>query len=274
MKKILLAFDGTNFSDGAFEFARRLNEAEPVLLTGVFLPQADYAGLWVYGDGMGVPVLTPLINDDEEQEEIAKNVERFSQRCIANSIDFRVHKSLFDFAVPQLVTETRFADLLIIGSEVFYKSFEHGPNEKLKEVLRRSECPVIIVPEKFDFPENIILTYDGSDSSVFAIKQFAYLFPQLCSNNAILVYMTREENKEMPEAQNIEELTARHFTNLELSMITASPKKYFNSWLMEKKNVMVVAGSYGRSGISDMFSKSFIADIIAEHQFPIFIWHK
>ena len=40
MKKILIAFDGTHFSDGAFEFARRVNELQPILLTGVFLPQA------------------------------------------------------------------------------------------------------------------------------------------------------------------------------------------------------------------------------------------
>ena len=37
MKKILLAFDVTDFSEGIFEFARaRLNELHPVLLTGVF----------------------------------------------------------------------------------------------------------------------------------------------------------------------------------------------------------------------------------------------
>lgn len=274
MKKVLLAFDGTNFSEGAFEFARKLNETEPILLTGVFLPQADYAGLWVYGDGMGVPVLSPLINDAEEDEEIAANIEKFSQRCITNGIDFRIHKSLFDFAVPQLVSETRFADLLILGSEVFYKSFEHGPSDKLKEALRKTECPVIIVPEKFDFPENIILTYDGNDSSVFAIKQFSYLFPEMCSNNAILVYMTTDESREMPEQQNIEELAARHFSNLELSTINASPKKYFTAWLRDKKNVLVVAGSYGHSGFADMFSKSFVADVITEHRLPIFIWHK
>ena len=37
MKKILLAFDGTHFSNGAFQFARELNELEPALVTGAFL---------------------------------------------------------------------------------------------------------------------------------------------------------------------------------------------------------------------------------------------
>jgi hypothetical protein len=39
MKKILIAFDGIHFSKSAFEFAKKLNEVSPVLLTGVFLPQ-------------------------------------------------------------------------------------------------------------------------------------------------------------------------------------------------------------------------------------------
>ena len=41
MKKILLAFEGSHFSEGAFEFARKLNELSPVQLTGVFLPQIE-----------------------------------------------------------------------------------------------------------------------------------------------------------------------------------------------------------------------------------------
>ena len=48
MKKVLLVFDGTNFSEGAFEFVRRLNELQPLLVTAVFTPQVDYASLWSY----------------------------------------------------------------------------------------------------------------------------------------------------------------------------------------------------------------------------------
>ena len=45
MKKILLVFDGINFSEGAFEFARRLNEKNKILATAVFIPQVNYANL-------------------------------------------------------------------------------------------------------------------------------------------------------------------------------------------------------------------------------------
>jgi hypothetical protein len=53
MKKILLAFDDSHFSTGAFEFARQLNDLRPILLTGVFIPQLSYANLWSYATGIG-----------------------------------------------------------------------------------------------------------------------------------------------------------------------------------------------------------------------------
>ena len=95
--------------------------------------------------------------------------------------------------IPELTKETRFADLLIIGSEIFFKNIsDNDSNIFLKHTLQHTECPVMVVPEKFYFPSQNILAYDGSASSVFAIKQFAYLFPDLCDNKTILVYATEE----------------------------------------------------------------------------------
>ena len=45
MKKILLAFDGVQFSKSAFDFARQLNDLHPILLTGVFNPSV-FAGIF------------------------------------------------------------------------------------------------------------------------------------------------------------------------------------------------------------------------------------
>ena len=81
----------------------------------------------------------------------------------------------------------------------------------MQEALHDIECPAVVVPENFDFPENNILAYDGSESSVFAIKQFAYLFPELASNNTILVFAKSKEVEELPDQDYIEELAARHY---------------------------------------------------------------
>jgi hypothetical protein len=134
MKKVLLAFDSTHFSEGAFEFARRMNEMNSILLTGVFLPQVDYANLWSYsGGGISGPLYVPLV-EGADADAVAKSIERFELSCQKNDINYRVHKDFYDFALPELKKETRFADLLIIGSESFYENLGTGdPNDYLKD---------------------------------------------------------------------------------------------------------------------------------------------
>jgi hypothetical protein len=273
MKKIILAFDGIHFSEGAFAFARRLNEMSPVLLTGIFLPQAELANLWSYADGVpgvSIPLLEPA-----ESVLIDQNITRFEKLCKDNMIDYRVHKNYYDFVLPELRKESVYADLLILGSEAFYENMGTGfPNDYLRDALHDVSCPVLLVPEKFDFPESIILAYDGTENAVYAIKQFAYLFPELANKETLLVYASDKSRSGLPEKTEIEELAARHFNNLTFYKLDVNPKKHFGTWLSERKSAMLVSGSYGRSGISQLFKKSFVKDVIADHRLPVFIAHK
>lgn len=270
---MLLAFDGIHFPDGAFEFARSINELNRVLLTGVFLPQVNYANLWSYADGMNGPIFIPFV-EGESDETAAANVERFSSLCRKNNIDYRVHKDFTDFALPGLKKESRFADLLIIGSESFYENLAPGePNEYLKDAMHGMECPVIVVPEKYDFPKTNVLSYDGSESSVYAIKQFAYLFPELAANKTLLVYAKEGAENEIPDIGYIEELAARHFPDLTITKLDINPTKHFTAWLSDMETAIVVSGSFGRSGLAGLFHKSFISEIIKEHRLPVFITH-
>ncbi|OQP63870.1 hypothetical protein A3860_23330 [Niastella vici] len=271
MKKIILAFDGAHFSEGAFEFARKMNELSPILLTGVFLPQIDYSGLWGSSAGVHGGILMPLVEDDDV-ETVERSIGRFISLCQANGIDYRLHKDFSDFALPGLKKETRFADLLILGSESFYMNIGiNEPNSYLTEAIHDAECPVMVVPEQFEFPEKNILTYDGSESAVYAIKQFAYLFPELANNKTVLVYAKNNDEIAFPDEQYIEELCARHFPELTLFKLGLDPDKYFGLWSGEKQGAMIVSGAYGRSSFSMVFKKSFISDVIRDHKLPVFI---
>lgn len=275
MKKILLAFDGNNFSVGTLEFASRLNERNPILLTAAFLPQIDYANLWSYSPGGNTGALFIPLVEEEEAEAINENIKRFESFCEKNHIEYRVHKDFFDLAIPALKKETRYADMLIISSATFYEQVgSDKPNEYLKEVLHGSGCPVIVVPEKFDFPQSNILAFDGSESAVYAIKQFAYLFPEFTNNETLLFYIGDKKDEGFPDEKNIEELAARHFDKLTLMKFNEDFDKYFSTWLMDKKASILVSGAYGRSGLSRIFKKSFVNEIIGDHRLPVFIAHK
>lgn len=274
MKKILLPFDGIHFSESAFDFAKKLNEKNPVLLTGVFLPQISYANVWSYADGMGGPLFVPAL-EESDKEVIAKNIEKFEELCKRNQIEFRTRKDFTDLALPELKKESRYADLMIISGESFYKGMGSGdPNIYLRDALHDIECPAIVVPDKYVFPENIVLSFDGSESAVYAIKQFVYLLPEFTNCNTLLVYVSSEDEKEIPNEPYIEEYASRHFSDLTISKLELDPKKYFSTWIADKKSSILISGSFSRSAVSSLFKKSFALNVIKEHRIPVFVAHK
>lgn len=273
MNKMLLTFDGTQFSEGAFEFARRVNELHPALVTGMFLPQLSYSNLWNFTGGMAGSVYVP-ITDDEESDLLENNIERFRDLCNHYHISCKVHKDFYDFALPVLKKESRFSDLLIVSSKMFFEeSRNHSFGECIKDVLHISECPVIVIPEKFDFPKRNIIAYDGSSSSVYALKQFAYIFPELTRNETLLVYIKNGERAELPDESYLEELASQHYPHLNILKLDLNSKKHFNEWLKKEDRPILISGSFGRSSISEMLRKSFVNDIIADHKLPVFIAH-
>jgi hypothetical protein len=275
MKKVILAFDGDNYSQGAFEFARQMNEIEPLLLTGIFLPFTEYANLSTLVSQTG---LVYTVAQGSGKDIIDRNILKFEEACRKNNIQYRIHKDADDFALAELKTETWFADLLITGSESFYQDAESKTiNAFLREILHSAGCLVAVVPEKFEFPQNNILAYDGTESSVYAIKQFAYTFPFLTKNKTYLVYSKSDLEdtlNTLPEQANIEELVARHFTDLTVTKLNFNPKESFDTWINFKKGVILVSGAFGRSLFSRIIKKSFATNIISVHKFPVFIAHR
>jgi len=272
MKKVIAVFDGKHFSEGAFDFLRRMNEQSPILAIGVFLPAIDYAELLYSIGGLSGPIYYKEV-DTTETGISQNNVDRFKELCAKHGIEYRVHLDLEKHVISEVKTESRYADLLIIGSELFYQNMgKQTQGEYLDSTLHKSECPVILLPEQYQFPDNVILAYDGSESSVFAIKQFAYLFPALTNLKTTLVYMGTERS--IPDLHYIEELTARHFSDLTINKLEVDPKRYFNTWVQDNGNSLVVAGAFSRSALSEMLRNSFVTETINDHKLPIFIAHK
>lgn len=265
MKKVLIAFEGTSFSEGAFEFARQLNNLHPILLTGVFIPQMSYANA----------ANTTGEDDENELRTIEANKSRFEALCTKHNVSFKIHVDFRDFALPVLARETRFADLLLIGGETFYRSIYLGnPLEYLKEALHMAECPVVVVPEKFDFPKINLLAYDGSESSLFAIKQFSYLFPELTNRETLIAYATGSEEDVIPARKRVEELLYPHFMDVCFITLDQPADKSFESLIKTNQSVFLICGAFGRSSFSEAIRKSFAEAFLANLNVPVFIAHK
>jgi hypothetical protein len=89
----------------------------------------------------------------------------------------------------------------------------------------------------------------------------------------MLVYADDDAGN-IPDKPLINEFATRHFKNLELVTLDIDPGKYFNTWVEGKRSPLVLSGSYGSSGFSQLLKKSFVRDLIADHKLPVFIAHK
>ena len=278
MKKVILINDSRHFSEGSFEFLRQLNDKDPLLVTGIFLPQSTFASVLSYAaaaNGMGTTGYFPAVEPDEEAD-IETAVRGFQEKCIHNGINFRIHEDARQVTLPTLRLESRFADLIVISGELFFQrvGMTEPPLEYIREVIKAAECPVLIVPEKFTFPEKIILAYDGSEESVYTIKQFAYLFPELTAKPVLLVYADENMENPIPHESYIEELAARHFPDLNFMKLNIDPKKQFEVWIRDRKDNILICGSLGRSALSHFFRKGFAAGVIRNKELPVFVAHR
>jgi hypothetical protein len=272
MKKIALAFDGLHFPEGAFAFIRYLHALRPLMVTGSFVPLIDFAHMWSYASGTSGSLTIPLV-EDEHAEKVNHNIQDFKNRCINSDIPYQVHKNFYGLAVQELVGETRFSDVLLLGMDAFYQNLGDEMNDYFKEILHKSECPVMVYPNEFEAPKSLVLAYDGSSSSVGAIKQFAYLFSELKALPTVLLYVAGKEEESIPDDSQVEDLVGMHYPNFKVQRLVVQ-RDDFTHWLEGKEQSILVSGAYGRSYVSQLFKKSFVRDILVSHQLPVFIAHK
>ncbi|HTI10566.1 MAG TPA: universal stress protein [Puia sp.] len=260
MEKILLALDPQHINMNTIDFACYLSRLTHSRLTGVFLE-----------DSLSVPVThLPEKGGKGTTEE---SILTFKTACDCRGIQTLVHR---DRGVPasEVVEESRFADVIIVDPETsFTPKNEPLPGRFVKDILVESECPVVIAPYSFNTIDDIIFSYNGTKSSVFAIKQFAYLFPELRQKKAIVVSV-RDDGEEVLEEQfKIKEWMKDHYDEVEYVVLKGSPSDQLFGYLIERKNGIVVMGAYGRGMLSRLFKPSHARLIVKTINLPIFISH-
>ena len=278
MKKILLAIDGLQISMNALDFACYIARLTRSKITGVFLENLVGDQRHALKEKQIIPSLSFEIDTDfaeieNKTREIEKNIDFFKQACIRREATFDIHR---DRGTPakEMIEESRFADLLIIDAETtFNKRFEGTPTEFVKETLVHAECPVIVSPKSFESIDEIIFTYDATRSSVFAIKQFCYLLPELRDKKATLLGVVPGDENTIRQKHQVNEWMKIHYANCECKVMHGEIKDQLFSYLLSRRNAFVVMGSYGRKLVSSLFKKS-AADVVVETtDLALFIAH-
>ena len=272
MEKLLLAQDAQSLKINAIDFACYVARLTRSRLTGVFLEdvqsertlsasQVPYRGL--VGD--------PQVADAKVVAE--ENIRLFREACVCRGVTSRIHR---DRGVPtrEILEESRFADLIVVDPEIsFTQGNESLPGHFVHDLLSKTECPVLIAPFDFDSIEKIYFAYNSTPSSMFAIKQFTYLFPELVKRKIEVLNVRSGADGTLEEAFKMKEWMREHYEDVGYVLLKGDPADQLFAYLLEKKNGVVVMGAYGRGILSRFFKPSHARLIIKTVNMPIFVAH-
>jgi hypothetical protein len=273
MKQVLIVGAGHHSPKGPISFLQSMRGQDRVHAKGLFFRSMDYAALATATRGASmIPVLDL---EDNEKEVIAVHKALFSSQCEQLYIPCSLHDNDREWDKDLLQKESRFADLILISGQSFYAETDSKqPNQYLRELLHSAECPVLLVPESFTAIQHLFIAYDGSRDSLYALKQFCYLFPDLTDLPTEILYLNEATSDNIPDLASLKQFTRAKFNSMSFSRLHFNANDYLATWISKKKNALLVSGSFGRSPVSYIGNRSFSEDVIREHQLPVFIAHR
>ena len=274
MKKILLAIDGPQFSAGAMNTLLFLSSKMKISVTGAFLENI-----------FKFKIDRILHKSDKVESEVEREYDssmditlhNFEIFCAGKGIPAAIHEISEGYDQDVLLTETRFADLMAISSERFFHFDEEIElNPFVVKLLKHTECPVLVIPESFQGIESVILTFDNTTSSIYAIKMFSYLFPDLVGLPTTLIAgMHADKGDETQKALELmTDFCKSHFTDFKVVQLPELSPTQLESYAENQSKAVIVSGSFGRNDVSMMWKGSFSEHIIAQHKVPVFIAHR
>ena len=271
-----MAIDSLNLDENAVQFATYLARLTDSNLTAIFLQdlvREDAVVLPLGEDGSsGEVIMIRESADDQDSVELRdENIQLFRELVREAGIPASVYLDNGDPA-RGIIAESRYADLLVIDPATSFSALYDGPPTRfVKDILQEANCPVVISPKSFEDIDNIIFCYDGSKSSLFAMKQFSYLFPELRSKRAKVIDLVTGEFA--GDKEGVTEWLKYHYDDAE--WIAAEPEvtdALFN-YLLRKKNDFVVMGAYGRGLLASFFEEDFEEGTTRTTTLPIFVAH-
>lgn len=279
MKKIIVTIDAITYNEHALEYAIGIARRSGGMILGVFLHDMSY----IYADLPGIFDLVPVEYSNivkkqhEDHEKLELNLKLFNERCNQENIKHKAHFYDGTDIASFLINESVFADILILDEHMsFTNAGTHQLSNFIADVLEDAHCPVLVIPAKFEPVENVFLCYDGTPSSVYAIKMYSYLFPEWSEKPTTLVSFNPTSSNHLTNSENIKDLLHQHFSNIQFDV--EHEKRAANAVLsffkLYQDNAFIVMGAYGRSQFSRLLKKSLSNTIIKEIKAPVFITHK
>jgi hypothetical protein len=275
MERIVIVISPTGVERTSLEFACFLANLTGSKLNGLFLHEAplmevaEKPGIHFCHHAKEAQVF-PLISRNDI-DAIKLDFDRF---CSNHGLTW-IPETKDAVNINHVILESRFADLLIINADTSFSTELEGiPTDTVTYTLKHAECPVIIAPLTFNEINEIVFTYDGTASSVFAIKQFTHQFPQFRNNKISFLEVNDDSSPGIQHKKMITEYLGTHYSSIDYQVLKGDPEDQLFSYFLTRKDVFIVMGAFGKKIIPTIFKRSTASLLLKTTCLPIFISHK
>ncbi len=277
MKKILAVIDAVNYKVEQLDAIEYMAGVLKGNLTIVMLEEVNSITPLMAPDfAEGVPgrYYEIVIKASEEKSRIAReNTEALHKICIERGLSCAIHNDK-GYAAEEIIFESRFADLVLLGKELSFPFlFDTEPTEFVKNVLSNAQCPVLVIPEDISAVKGVVFTYNGTFSSMYAIKAFAGIFPELVAKDATVVYVCEKGHDTIPHEKLLKEYLDSYNKNINYKIFSGKADAVLQAYLEQKQDYITTFGAYGRSRLSRFFDSSSAENVLRTMKGPLFITH-
>lgn len=270
MKKILIISNEFGFTQNVVRFALAAARADGSLLHSIFLQPLRQAEEMSYGFPNDYRLTGQNLTGDtygqEDQRIIATSLEYFRNECRAAGIPFAIDTDRIT-TLKQLIEHTWFADLVVVDADD-----DLGPN-RLEELLADSHCPVVVVPSRAAEVEEVVLCYDGSEHSLYALKLYSYLLPQFSNKPTTLLTVNSNQKAGAGEEYLLSWLQ-QHFPAAQREVLAGDPAREIVRYAqLGGGRTLVVLGAYSRGAVSRLLHRSTADALLEQTTATLFLAH-
>ena len=271
MKKILIILNESHIPQQVIKRAIHIAKESKSLLEAVFIN--DINGLdFDYPFPNDLFLLGEKVRAETRTEESMKLLESMAQvfkdECNEQGIEYKIE---IDKAVSlkHLITLSSFADLIIADSK------SDSDEYSLKDLLADAHCPLLLVSKNAEPVAKVYVAYDGSASSMFAVKMFSYIFPEYMNFNIHLFQIASGDTTAITHLDEIKSWATKHFSNINFELIKGNTKIELVEHIRQgSEKAIIVMGAYSGSSVARLFLKSTAESVINETNASLFITHQ
>ncbi|MCD2422136.1 hypothetical protein LQ567_05135 [Niabella pedocola] len=272
MENLLLLVNDIALNDSSVEFACYLAAMTRSPLQGILL-----TGEALYAEEMTEPEIHVPVAQGKKQvlhpgADLQDDIRHFREVCAKERISGRV-SCLKGDPLREAVSASRFADLMVVDAAASPDADGTaylGPF--VWALLQAAACPLVIVSGPASEIDEIVLTYDGSASALFAFRRFARLFP--CFEHKPVIVVAAERFPDCRHERLIEEELKAYYAKMHFEVLYATDfDKGLFEFYQRKKNCFIVMGASGRTDLSRLVPGSAMHLNGAAIEHPVFISH-